>query len=88
MMVNKQHSGRGSRLVHKGWHWVHKGMHWVHIGLRWVHRGLLWVHKLYDTNIPTCWYWQRELIALVAVPNAKPQCEWVCDVVEYRLLLQ
>ena len=36
-------------------------------------------------QISKCWHQQRELLALRAGPNAKPQHEWFSVAVEYRL---
>ena len=58
-------------------------LHLLALGSCWIRRGWRWVRKAFQ--IPTCWYWQRNLLALGAEPNAKPQCEWFCFAVEYRL---
>ena len=52
------------------------------IGVRVWLRSSQWVHEAF--MVPTRWYRQRELLALGALPNTKPQCELVRVLVEYR----
>ena len=37
------------------------------------------------SKTPTCWYPQRQILALGALPNANPRCQVFCIAVEYRL---
>ena len=37
------------------------------------------------SKIPTCWYSQRKILALRALPNANPRRQVFCVAVEYRL---
>ena len=48
---------------------------------RWVDLNSCWVREAFC--IPTCWYFQREMVALGF--NAPAQREWFCVAVEYRL---
>ena len=57
-------------------------LRWVSCWVDWYFR---WVRKAFW--IPTWWYRQRKPLVLGAIPNAKPQREWVYVLVEYRLYL-
>ena len=59
-------------------------------GLRLVHQALRWVCQASRWNgqafwITACWYRQRKSLALGVTANVKPQREWFCVAVEYRL---
>ena len=69
--------------LRSGLRWVHWGLHWFRGSSRWVCLGSHGVREAFW--IPTCWYWQRKMLTLGAMPNARPKCEWVCVLVEYRL---
>ena len=57
--------------------------HWLRLGSHWVCRGQRWVRKAFQ--IPTCWYPQREILALGVQANARPQRYGISIAVEYRL---